>query len=158
MDEQSARGQGTTAGDARTPDGKGAEDWRAAIQHAMLATPFLAGLGLRFERFEPDDVVLRLAFRPELTNDGQRYHGGVVAAVMDTAGAAAAWSNHDPARGTRAATVAMTVQYVGSAAGQDLVCAARTIRRVRELIFTEIHATDPGGNPVAHGVQTYRIA
>jgi uncharacterized protein (TIGR00369 family) len=154
VEEQTAQDQGEGSAGA---DGS-AGDWRAAIRHAMLATPFLSSLGLEFERFEPDDVVLRLTFRPELTNDGQRYHGGVVAAVMDTAGAACAWSNHDLSKGTRAATVAMSVQYVGAVAGQDLLCTARTIRRARELIFTEIHATDPGGNPVAHGVQTYRIA
>jgi acyl-coenzyme A thioesterase PaaI-like protein len=38
-----------------------------------------------------------------------------------------------------------------------LLCQARTVRRGRELIFTEITATDADGAVVAHGVQTYRI-
>lgn len=130
---------------------------RHAIRDLMPATPFLAGLGVQFDRYEPDDVVLRLPFRADLTNDGTFFHGGVIASVIDTAGAAAAWSNHDFGRGARASTIAMSVQYVGAAKRSDLVCSARTVRRAKELIFTEITATDDAGAVVAHAVQTYRI-
>lgn len=130
---------------------------RRAVAELMPKTPFLASLGVVIERFEPDDVTLRLPFREDLTNDGERYHGGVVAAVMDTAGAAAAFSNHDFARGVRAATVSIAIQYVGSCRGTDLLCHARAVRRARELIFTEMTATDTDGTVVAHGVLTYRI-
>lgn len=127
------------------------------MRELMPRTPFIGGLGIVFERYEPDDVVIRLPFRTDLTNDGTYFHGGVIASVMDTAGAAAAWSNHDFDRGTRAATVAMSIQYTGAAKRCDLLCHARTARRRKELTFTEITATDPDGNIVAHAVQTYRI-
>ncbi len=130
---------------------------RLALRDLMVATPFIAGLGMVFDRWEPDDVVLRLPFRADLTNDGVVYHGGVVASALDTAGAGAAWSNHDFTKGTRASTVSMSVQYIGSAKRSDLVCTARTVKRGRELISTEITATDAEGTPVAHAVQTYRI-
>ena len=74
-----------------------------------------------------------------------------------SAGAAAAWSNHDFNRGQRASTVSMAVQYVGACKGADLICHARALRRGRELTFTEITATDPEGAIVAHALQTYRI-
>ncbi len=131
---------------------------RAAMPGIFAETPFLAWLGLQIERYEPDDVATRLPFRIELSNDGSTYHGGVVGAVIDTTGALAAWSNHDFERGLRASTVSMALQYVASSAGSDLCCRARTIRRVRELIFTEITATDEAGKVLAHGLQTYRIA
>ena len=51
----------------------------------------------------------------------------------------------------------MTVQYVGAAKQSDLVCHARTVRRGKELTFTEITATDADGTVVAHAVQIYRI-
>src|SRR4051812_50060319 len=79
----------------------------------MPKTPFIAHLGVVFDRYEPDDVVLRLPFRADLTNDGTYYHGGVIASVIDTAGGAAAWSNHDFTKRGRAATVGVTVQDVG---------------------------------------------
>ena len=130
---------------------------RQAVRDLMPTTPFLASLGIVFERYEPDDVTIRLPFRDDLTNDGTYFHGGVIASVMDTAGAAAAWSNHDFDRGMRASTVAMSIQYTGAAKQCDLLCHAHTARRRKELTFTEITATDADGNVVAHAVQTYRI-
>lgn len=130
---------------------------RATIAELMPTTPYLSGLGIVMERYEPDEATIRLPFRGDLTNDGTYYHGGVIAAVMDTAGAAAAWSNHDFDKGARASTVAMSIQYVGACKQSDLVCHARAVRRGKELTFTEITATDAGGAIVAHGIQTYRI-
>jgi uncharacterized protein (TIGR00369 family) len=131
---------------------------RQAVAELLPTTPFLKGLGIVFERYEPDLVTIRLPWREDLTNDGAYFHGGIVASVLDTTGAATAWSNHDFDKGTRAATVSMTVQYVGATERSDLVCHGRTVRRRKELVFTEITATDSDGTVVAHAVQTYRIA
>jgi len=130
---------------------------RAAIRDLMPTTPYLASLGIVFDRYEPDEVTIRLPFRADLTNDGTYYHGGVVAAVVDTAGAAAAWSNHDFDKGARASTISLSIQYVGACKQSDLLCHARAVKRGKELTFTEITATDADGAVVAHAVQTYRI-
>ncbi len=130
---------------------------RQAVAELMPTTPYLAGLGIVIERYDPDEVTVRLPFREELTNDGTYYHGGVIAAVVDTAGAAAAWSNHDFDKGARASTISLSLQYVGACKRSDLLCHARTVRRGKELTFTEITATDADGAVVAHAVQTYRI-
>jgi len=130
---------------------------RHAMASLMPTTPFLKWMGVVFDRYEHDDVVVRVPFREELTNDGTYYHGGVIAAALDTAGAAAVWSNHDFDKGVRASTVSMSVQYVGASKKSDLLCHARTVKRGKELIFTEISATDADHIVVAHAVQTYRI-
>lgn len=130
---------------------------RRAVVELMPSTPYMSWLGVVFDRYEPDDVTIRLPFREDLTNDGIYYHGGVIAAAMDTTGAAAAWSNHDFGKGTRASTISMTINYVGAAKRSDLICHARTVRRRKELTFTEITATDADGTVVAHAVQTYRL-
>jgi uncharacterized protein (TIGR00369 family) len=130
---------------------------RHAVRDLMPATPFLAGLGIVIERYERDEATIRLPFREDLTNDGTYYHGGVVASLIDTTGALAAWSNHDFDKGARASTVAMSVQYVGAAKRSDLICHGRAVRRGKELTFTEITAADAGGAVVAHAIQTYRI-
>jgi uncharacterized protein (TIGR00369 family) len=85
------------------------------------------------------------------------YHGGVIATMLDSAGAAAAWSNHDFDKGMRASTVSMSLQYVGACKKSDLICRAAAVKRGKELIFTEITATDSEGAVVAHALQTYRI-
>lgn len=130
---------------------------RQAVRDVMPKTPYLASLGIVFERYEPDEATIRLPFRKDLTNDGTYYHGGVIAAVLDTTGAAAAWSNHDFNKGSRASTVSLSVQYVGACKRSDLICHGRAVRRGKELTFTEVTATDADGNVVAHAVQTYRI-
>lgn len=130
---------------------------RRGVAEIMTKTPFIGWLGLEFDRYEPDDVVVRLPFREELTNDGTFYHGGAVAATIDTAGAAAVWSNHDFEKGTRASTIAISIQYVGACKRSDLLCHATCVKRAKELSFAEIRATDADGAPVAHAVLTYRI-
>jgi len=131
---------------------------RAAMPGIFARTPYVAWLGLVVERYEPDEVATRLPHRVDLTNDGTVFHGGVVGSVMDTTGALAAFSNHDFDRGARPSTVSMALQYVAASRGGDLLCRARTVRRARELIFSEIAATDESGRVLAHGLQTYRIA
>lgn len=130
---------------------------RRAVRDLFPTTPFIKLLGMIVERFEPDDVMMRLPFNPELTNDGSVYHGGVVASALDTAGALAAWSNHDFDKGARASTVDMTIQYLGAAKKSDLLVHAHAIKRGRELIFTDITASDEEGTIVARALQTYRI-
>lgn len=144
--------------DGQSPSPQELEHRREVLAGLMMTTPFVSSLGLRVERFEADDVLLRLPFAARLTNDGQTLHGGVVASLLDTAGAAAAWSAHDLGAGTRGSTVALSVQYVRAARGIDVLARATTVRRARELIFVEVHAIDPSGGPIAHAVQTYRIA
>ena len=130
---------------------------RAAVRDIFPTTPFIKLLGMVVERFEPDDVVMRLPFNADLTNDGVVYHGGVVASALDTAGALAAWSNHDFDKGARASTVDMSIQYLGAAKKSDLLVHGHAIKRGRELIFTDITATDDNGIVVARALQTYRI-
>lgn len=130
---------------------------RRMIPSLLTATPFVALLGLVVERYEPDDVTVRLPFRHELSNDGRTYHGGVIATVLDTTAALTAWSNHDFDRGVRSATVSLAVQYLASSEGSDLWCHAVTVRRARELVFSEATAVDGSGKVLAHALQTYRI-
>jgi len=122
----------------------------------MVATRFIASLGITVDRWEPDGVRLVMPFDERLTNDGKEYHGGAIAALVDTAGASAVWAGHDFDRGLRASTVSMTVNYTGRGAG-DLVADARCTKRGRDLSFADISVTDTAGSPVATGILVYRI-
>lgn len=132
---------------------------RQAIRDMFPETPYMKSVGVVIERYEPDEVVMRLPFRADLTNDGSAYHGGVIASLMDSAGGLAAWSGHDFDKGVRAATVSLSVHYLGLArSGSDLWCEGRALKRGRELIFCEMRVTDDAGRLVADGQLTYRIA
>jgi uncharacterized protein (TIGR00369 family) len=132
-------------------------DLRNGAREAMIHSTFIASLGIVAERWEEGGVRLRLPFEPRLTNDGAVHHGGVVATLMDTAGASSVWAGHDFEKGTRAATVSMTVNFTGAARGSDLIADAVCVKRGRELAFAEIRVTDPAGKSVATGTLVYRI-
>lgn len=133
------------------------EQRRASLRDHMCRTPYIEGLGILIEKWSPDGARLRLPFAAELTNDGTAYHGGAVASLVDTAGAAAVWAGHDFDKGMRAATISMTVNYVGGALGSDLVAESVCVKRGRELAFSEIRVTDADGRPVASATLVYRI-
>src|SRR3954452_12158740 len=91
--------------------------WRERFRKIMVGTNFIKGLGVTVEAWSPDEVVLRVPFAEHLTNDGREYHGGVIASLVDTTGAAAVWAGHDFDKGMRASTVSMTINYTGRASG-----------------------------------------
>ncbi len=131
-------------------------EWRERFRSIMVGTRFIKSLGVVVDDWKPGEVVLRVPFAEHLTNDGKEYHGGVIGALVDTAGAAAVWSGHDFDKGMRASTVSMTVNYTGRAQG-DLIARARCVKRGRDLSFSEIHIQDPQGALVATGTLVYRI-
>ncbi|HUF85559.1 MAG TPA: PaaI family thioesterase [Acidimicrobiia bacterium] len=130
---------------------------REVMRSVMVKSPYIASLGIVVERWDSEGVTLRMPFDPELTNDGAVYHGGAVASLMDTTGAAAVWAGHDFDKGARAATISMTINYTGAAVQADLLADAVCVKRGRELAFSEIRVHDPEGKPVATGTLVYRI-
>jgi len=130
--------------------------WRERFRHLMVETNFIKSLGIVVDAWSAEEVVLRAPFSEQLTNDGREYHGGVVAALLDTAGAAAVWAGHDFDKGFRASTVSMTVNYVGRAQG-DLIATARCVKRGRDTHFSEMRVNDPSGTLVATASLVYRI-
>lgn len=133
------------------------EERRAFLRDAMVRTPFISTLGLVVEEWSPAGAQLRLPFSPTLTNDGKALHGGAIASLIDTTGAAAVWAGHDFEKGARAATVSLTVNYVGAARGTDLIGHAQCVKRGKDLAFTDIRVTDPDEKVIATASLVYRI-
>ena len=131
--------------------------WRTALRDQMTGTPYIGGLGIVIEEWSPTGARLRLPFDARLTNDGIALHGGAIASLVDTAGAAAVWAGHDFDKGIRAATVSLTVNYTGAGRGTDLVADAVCVKRGKDLAFSEIRVTDPDGRGVATATLVYRI-
>lgn len=130
---------------------------REAAREVIFQTPYISHLGIVAEEWSEDGVRLRLPFDPAHSNDGKALHGGAIASLVDTAGAAAVWAGHDFDKGWKAATVSLTVNYLGAALQTDLVAEARCVKRGTELHFAEISVRDTAGKPVAQGLLTYRI-
>lgn len=133
------------------------DERRAFLRDRMFSTPFIEGLGVVIEQWSPEGARLRLPFKVELTNDGAAFHGGAIASLIDTTGAAAIWAGHDFDKGARAATVSLTINFIGAALRADLIADAVCVKRGKDLAFAEIRVADDAGKPVAIGSLVYRI-
>ena len=130
---------------------------RQGVRRLMFETPYIKNMGMVPEEWNEDGVRIRMPFDAKLSNDGRVFHGGAIASLMDTAGAAAVWAGHDFDKGMKAATVNMAINYLGAAYEQDLIAEAACVKRGKELAFSEIRISDPDGKPVATGTLVYRI-
>jgi uncharacterized protein (TIGR00369 family) len=130
---------------------------REIIQGFIPSSPLVGLLGIELADIEPDHAVLTLPFRPELATIGDVVHGGAIAALLDTASMAAAWSDDTVPESLAGATVSMSVDYVAAARGCDLTAVARAVRRGRSLCFCEIEVTEPGGAVIAKGLAVHRF-
>jgi uncharacterized protein (TIGR00369 family) len=126
------------------------------IREFIPSSPFARELGIEVAELRPDHAELRLPWRPELATMGDVVHGGAIAALLDTAGMAAAWSDDVEPKRVAGSTVSMNVNYAAAAVASDLTAHADVVRRGRSLCFCEVKVTDAGGTVVAHGSMVHR--
>ncbi len=60
-----------------------------SLRYMFSKAPFITALGLELLEWDDDGVVVRMPYQPDLTNSQGTSHGGALAALMDSAGAAA---------------------------------------------------------------------
>ena len=130
---------------------------RDTIRSFIPASPLVAHLGIRLQALELDHAELVLPFDPRLATLDDVVHGGAVAALIDTAGMAAAWSDDVEPQALAGATVSLNVDYLAPARGKDLLATAGVARRGRSLCFTDVRVTEPDGRLVAKGSLVYRF-
>ncbi len=116
-------------------------------------------IGVEVVEIHKDRAVVRLPHRMDLCGGGDALHGGVLASMLDLTGALAAWAGHDPAKGMRASTVGLTVNFVGAARGNAIVANAQVRRRGKELSFCDVEILEDTAERrlVATGSMIYRI-
>ncbi|KWR91720.1 PaaI family thioesterase [Cupriavidus sp. IDO] len=111
---------------------------RHMVENVLMNSPVARGLGIRLEVIEPEHVELVLPFLTTNVTHGSIVHGGVIATLIDIAGAAAAASgaNGDEVRG--GATSSLTVQYLAPAQAATLRAVATVVRRGRRQVVSDI--------------------
>ncbi|MEM7407212.1 MAG: PaaI family thioesterase [Pseudomonadota bacterium] len=123
----------------------------------MLKTGFGALLGAHLDHLEEGYCRVALPFRPELSRGDTLIHGGVIAALIDKAGTAAAWSYTDIGDDARGATVGLTVNYLRGADSCDLMAHARVVRRGGSITVIDVEVMNPADDLVAKGPVTYKL-
>lgn len=119
--------------------------------------PFNRLLGIRGESISPGRGVLVLPVRPDLIGDPRRpaLHGGVLSALIDTAGGVAAWSALSAEE--TVSTVDLRVDYLEPAGlGGPLRAEAELIRKGNRVCHVKV-AVIQDGRLVAEGRGVYNI-
>lgn len=124
------------------------------LRTRLASSPALQWLQPTLEELALDVCVLKLRYRPELTNGSSTIHGGVLATLADTAVAFALSTNFDGKMGF--ATADMTIHYLRRAK-DDVLARARILKKGRRINVGEVDIVDSGSRPVARALTTFLL-
>jgi len=127
----------------------------AEIQAMFDRSPFIAFLGCRVVAVdaEAESITVEMPMRPELERrpGTSQFHGGPIAALIDTVGDFAVALK----LGGGVPTINFRTDYLRPATGEALTATARTRRLGRTVAVVDIDVTDGDGRLVAVGRGTY---
>ena len=107
--------------------------------------------GIRVLRWDSGGVEMAMPYAEELSAHEGTFHGGVVSALIDTAGGGAVLADHDFDKGSKLTTVTLSVQYLCPARGPEIVAHASCIKRGGRLHYAEVEVRDSAGTVCARG-------
>ncbi len=104
---------------------------------------------------EAGHAILRVQVRARHKQVNKVVHGGVVAALADTAGGLATYTTLP--RGTRVATVEMKINFLEAVDRGSLIADARVLRKGRNFTGVDCDVTDARGRLAAKALMTFSI-
>jgi len=125
------------------------------IKKWVEESPYSRFLGVKLDEVDDSSARLRMPYQDENSNPGKALHGGCAASLGAIAGQAIARA----ALGAEAGpfhTAQMQVSYLAAAIDEEVVAAARLLRRGRELCFVGVDIKTEGGKPIASITTTVR--
>ena len=128
---------------------------RATRRH-LKGSRAIALLGFDLETAEPGRAVLRLKALPHHKQLNGVVHGGILAALADTAAAIAAYTTVP--EGVPLATVELKINYLEAIPGGRIRADARVLRSGRNFVVTECEIFDGKGTLAAKALLTFGAA
>lgn len=124
-------------------------------QFLRSSMPLAETLGMTARQADAEQVVLELAWAPELCTSGGVLHGGAVMALADTAGAMAAFLNlPDGSSGT--ATIESKTNFLGAITEGHVVATSKPLHIGSSTIVVETDVTN-GDRRVGKVLQTQSV-
>ena len=117
--------------------------------------PLAATLGFAVERWDPEEVQVRVGWRAEICTAGGLLHGGVIMALADSAGAACAFLNLPAGAGTT--TVESKTNFLRAVREGSALASARPLHAGRSVIVVETEVRDAGGRLAAKVTQSQMV-
>jgi uncharacterized protein (TIGR00369 family) len=112
-------------------------------------------LGFELETAEAGRAVLRMRVRPRHKQIHGVVHGGILAALADTAGGLATYLMLP--RGTRLATVEIKINYLEPVDQGTVRAEARVLRKGRNFAVVDCEVLDATGRLTAKALMTFSV-
>jgi acyl-CoA thioesterase len=129
------------------------EAQRKRVEGALSAVPFAGLLGIKAVSVEAGRATLSLQIRDDFKQNNGVVHGGVVAALIDSATAFAILPLLEADE--RTTTVDLTISYLRPLVSGTMAATARVVREGRRLIVVSADLFDETGNLAATALSTY---
>jgi uncharacterized protein (TIGR00369 family) len=110
-------------------------DWERRCRDSFAAQQYMTLIGGEIVSVAPGRCTVAVCMKPELTQQRGFLHGGVTAALADTAAGFAAYSLM-PA-GSSPLTVEFKINLIAPAAGERFIASANVVRSGRTLTVVE---------------------
>ena len=117
------------------------------------AVTFGKHIGAKVEDVEPGRAVMHVDVEELHLNGNGTLHGGVYAALIDSAMGLATLA----LVGVRIATIEMNVHFLGAVGGGRVTCRSEVVHRTRRTATAEAKVYDAEGNLVAMGTGAFRV-
>lgn len=121
--------------------------------------PFNRHLGMVLEDIQPGRVQIRIPFQEHFIGNPElpALHGGVISALLDTAGGASVWSQAGIA--DRVSTVDLRVDYLRPGRSQAIIGVGEVVRIGNRVGVSSLRAFHPDAEnkPIAAGMGVYNV-
>jgi acyl-CoA thioesterase len=125
-------------------------------QSRVKLSRFSALMGFEVEKLFEGGAVLRMTTEDHHRQIHNVMHGGVIAALADTAGAIAAYTVVP--RGTEVVTVELKINYLVPVGGGEVWAEGKVLRAGRNFVAVECDITNQEGAMVAKALMTFGAA
>jgi len=112
------------------------QDWEKRCRDSFAAQHYMTLIGAEIVSVAPGQCIIAVGMKPELTQQRGFLHGGVTAALADTAAGFAAYSLM-PA-GSSPLTVEFKINLIAPAAGERFIASGNVVRSGRTLTIVEV--------------------
>jgi uncharacterized protein (TIGR00369 family) len=121
--------------------------------NALRSLPFAQLIGMRLVDLQPGEAVIAVDMRDDLRQPSGVLHGGVAAALIDTAMAFAVRTRLE--REAKTATIDLTIHYLRPHWSGVATCTARVLRAGNRIFAVTADVTNEEGKLIATGLSTY---
>lgn len=139
---------------------RGASKFRPGSRASELRTRLAASntakqFGFELKKAEPGRVVLRMQVDDRHLQVHKVVHGGVLAALADTAGGLATYMAYP--RGVRVATIEMKINYLEAIESGNVEADARVVRRGQHVAVVDCDVRDHSRRLVGKALMTFFV-